>query len=112
MLPPDAEGLHSRDGGWDLPEALDGGRTAHGVEWDVANRKALLLSLAAVLLLVVLAAAVARDRPPTLFPYPGRFVAVGSTSEGVLLDRWTGRLFGLTSTGYYQLPAFRTGAER
>jgi hypothetical protein len=31
MVPPHAEGLHSHDGGGDLPEALGGGRATEGV---------------------------------------------------------------------------------
>jgi hypothetical protein len=75
----------------------------------VANRKALLPSLAAVLLLAVLAVAVARDRPPTLFPYPGRFAVAmagnGQTNsaDALLLDRWTGRVYRVEEQFYFEL---------
>jgi hypothetical protein len=70
-------------------------------------RKALAL-LGGAALLGVLAVAVARDRPPTVIPYPGRFVLV-SAHEDYLLDRWTGRLYVVLPEGYIHVP--RIGEE-
>jgi hypothetical protein len=59
----------------------------------------------AVLLLAVLAVAVARDQPPTLFPYPGRFVMmVEPDGDSYLLDRWTGRVFVSNGEWYIEIP--------
>jgi hypothetical protein len=45
---------------------------------------------------------VAHDTPPTLLPYPARFIVVMSSESGehsstsaYILDRWTGRAFYL-----------------
>lgn len=76
----------------------------------MSKQKALAI-LAAMLLLAVLAVAVAQDRPPTLVPYPGRFIVAAKPGiNSYLLDRWTGRIYAIEgNVSYHRLE--RAGAE-
>ena len=73
-------------------------------------RKVLVLLMGAVLL-GVLAVAVARDRPPTMIPYPGRFVVATNGGISYLVDRWTGRLYALRGEVYYPATGLSSGVD-
>ena len=71
----------------------------------MSSRKVLVVSTVA-LLLAALAIAIAQDRPPTIIPYPGRFVIVPRSAPGgipYLLDRWTGAIYLIERQAYFRL---------